>query len=228
MLITEPLFRAIIPGTVSRTSRRALFTLTSTILSSISSVTSSAGPCPMFVALLFTRMSTGPSRASVSRTSCSSWSERPTWHTTGTTFPGRSANSAAVAWRFSSFRLAITTPAPASARQRVIALPIPRPPPVTRATLPAREIVAGMAVSLPVQRFQFRLVPLEDDAAARLQAHRQLPVRHRERPRQDIELLHLLVARHLGQPLRHPLPQLLAHDRVGGQFVLGRAVGQRL
>ena len=45
--------------------------LISTILSSMSSVTSSAGPCPTLVALLFTRMSTGPSRDSVSLTRAS-------------------------------------------------------------------------------------------------------------------------------------------------------------
>ena len=63
---------AIIFGTISRTRRRALLTLISTILSSISSVTSSGGPCPMLVALLLTRISTGPSRACVSRTRLSS------------------------------------------------------------------------------------------------------------------------------------------------------------
>src|SRR5262249_55548210 len=42
----------------------------------------------------------------------------------------------------------MATPAPASARQRVIALPMPRPPPVTMATLPFRLMDALMM--LPV------------------------------------------------------------------------------
>ena len=136
--------------------------LISTILSSISSVTSSAGPWSTFVALLFTRMSTGPSCASVSRTRFSSWSRRPTWQAIGTTLPGSEANSSAVACRFSSLRLAIATPAPASARRLAIALPMPRPPPVTIATLPVREIDtlttfpfdgwAAMAVRVPWPR----------------------------------------------------------------------------
>ena len=53
-----------------------------------------------------------------------------------------------MACRFSSLRLAMTTLAPASARRWAMALPMPRPPPVTRATLPAREIVADMAHSV--------------------------------------------------------------------------------
>ena len=71
-MIEPPVFRSIIFGTVRRTSRRALLTLISNILSIISSVTSNAGPCPMFVALLLTRMSIGPTRFSVSRTRFSS------------------------------------------------------------------------------------------------------------------------------------------------------------
>src|SRR4051794_2887516 len=51
----------------------------------------------------------------------------------------------------------MTTFAPASASRRVIALPMPRPPPVTRATLPLKEIEALMRTvsypaSGPVQR----------------------------------------------------------------------------
>src|SRR5213075_2607159 len=56
----------------------------------------------------------------------------------GMILPGKEANSSAVAWRFSSLRLAMTTLAPASDKRRVMALPMPRPPPVTRATLPWR------------------------------------------------------------------------------------------
>src|SRR5262245_38796384 len=58
----------------------------------------------------------------------------------GTTRPGKVESSCAVASRFSSLRLAITTCAPASARRLAIALPMPRPPPVTTATRPVRLI----------------------------------------------------------------------------------------
>ena len=70
-MIEPPWPRSIIRGTVSRTSRSAALMLISIILSSISSVTSSAGPCPTLVALLLTRMSTGPSCDSVSFTRAS-------------------------------------------------------------------------------------------------------------------------------------------------------------
>ncbi len=76
-MIEPPWPRSIMRGTVSRTSRSAALMLISIILSSISSVTSSEGPCPTLVALLFTRMSTGPSGDSVVLTSDSTWSARP-------------------------------------------------------------------------------------------------------------------------------------------------------
>ena len=38
----------------------------------------------------------------------------------------------------------MTTSAPASARRAAIAFPIPRPPPVTRATLPVKSIVRAI------------------------------------------------------------------------------------
>ena len=45
-----------------------------------------------------------------------------------------------MASRFSFLRLAMTTFAPASASRAAIALPMPRPPPVTRATFPDRSM----------------------------------------------------------------------------------------
>src|SRR5262245_11346076 len=140
ILMIDPPPRSIIFGTVSRTRRSAALTLISIILSSISSVTSSAGPFPILVALLLTRISTGPRRDSVSQTIFCNCSRRPTWHSIGTTLPGSVESSLAVASRFCILRLAITTFAPASAKCRAIALPMPRPPPVTIATLPCNEI----------------------------------------------------------------------------------------
>src|ERR1035441_7178057 len=64
----------------------------------------------------------------------------------GMTRPGSAATSRAVASRFSSLRLAITTCAPAAARRWVMALPMPRPPPVTRATLSFKAGLEFMAV----------------------------------------------------------------------------------
>src|SRR5262245_25338727 len=77
----------------------------------------------------------------------------------GTTFPGSDESSSAVAWRIGSFRLAMTTLAPAAARCFVMALPMPRPPPVTMAVLPVREMETDM-----ISNFRFgrsRCVALE-------------------------------------------------------------------
>src|SRR5260370_34973524 len=90
----------------------------------------------MLVALLLTRMSTGPNCFSVSRARFSRSAARPTWHSIGTVLPGREENSFAGSWSFSLFRLAITTLAPAWASRLAIAFPIPRPPPVTMAVFP--------------------------------------------------------------------------------------------
>src|SRR5262249_30444577 len=63
--------------------------------------------------------------------------------------PGNDENSCAVDCRFSILRLAMTTFAPAAAKRSVIALPMPRPPPVTTATFPCRLVVALMGSDAP-------------------------------------------------------------------------------
>src|ERR1051325_8031918 len=134
-LMIAPAFpRAIIPGATRLTRRNADVRLISTILSSCSSVASSAGPFWRLVALLLTRMSIGPSARSASRPARSSSSRFPTWQASGSTRPGRSASSPAVFSSTSSFRLAMATSAPAAASRAAMAFPMPRPPPVTRAT----------------------------------------------------------------------------------------------
>src|SRR5438128_1366759 len=78
----------------------------------------------------------------------------------GTILPPSEANSRAVASRFSSLRLAMTTFAPAAASRLVMALPMPRPPPVTMATLPFRVmvVVSCMGSLADVQPFPFTAV----------------------------------------------------------------------
>src|ERR1041385_1894420 len=134
LMIAPPFPRAIIPGATRLTRRNADLRLISTILSSCSSVASSAGPFWRLVALLLTRMPIGPSARSVSRTARSSSSRFPTGQASGSTRPGRSASSPAVFSSTSSFRLAMATSAPAAASRAAMAFPMPRPPPVTRAT----------------------------------------------------------------------------------------------
>src|ERR1043166_9530808 len=60
----------------------------------------------------------------------------------GTILPGKEENSFAVASSVSNDRLAMTTFAPASANRRVMALPMPRQPPVTMAVLSFRLMLA--------------------------------------------------------------------------------------
>src|ERR1043166_9117873 len=139
LMMAPPLPRAIIPGATRFTSRKADLRLISTILSSCASVASSAGPFCTLVALLLTRIRIGPSARSVSATARTSSSRRPTWHAMGCTLPARPASSAAVRSSTSSLRLAMATRAPAAASRRGVAFPMPRPPPVTRATRPVRE-----------------------------------------------------------------------------------------
>src|SRR5262245_14608462 len=179
ILMIDPPPRSIIFGTVSRTRRSAALTLISIILSSISSVTSSAGPFPILVALLLTRISTGPRRDSVSRTIFCNCSGRPTWHSIGTTLPGSVDSSFAVASRFGILRLAMTTFAPASAKCRAIALPMPRPPPVTIATLPCNEMETLMEFYSRLRSLMFSQLQFGD----RFQVHFVGPVGQTKRAR---------------------------------------------
>src|SRR5262245_56181604 len=55
----------------------------------------------------------------------------------------------------------MTTFAPAAARCLAMALPMPRPPPVTRAVLPVREMEMDMAVRFWTLDFGFWSVALE-------------------------------------------------------------------
>src|SRR5437660_2498099 len=60
--------------------------------------------------------------------------------------------SSATVWQFGSFRLAMTTSAPASAQPRAMAAPIPRLPPVTTATLPVKSSRFGPPTSTRAPR----------------------------------------------------------------------------
>src|SRR5438067_6556893 len=180
---------------------------------------------------LLTNRSIRPNRSSALAAMPSIWSASRTSTGTGRArTPSASTSAATVKTEPGSFSVdsvlfaAITTSHPSRASPMAMARPMPRLAPVTTATRPLSDGMIPRPCSVAVQRFQLGVIPLEDDAAARLQTHRQLPGRHGKRPRQDEELLHLLVAGDVGQPQRHTPLQLLAHGRVTGQFVVGRAV----
>ncbi|MBT9166593.1 MAG: hypothetical protein DDT25_01284 [Chloroflexi bacterium] len=103
------------------------------------SLISSAGSMTGLVPALFTRISIRPNSALTRSTRLFISSSRPTCAATARDFLPSPFISSATFSRSGSFRLAITTSAPARASPRAAAFPIPRLPPVTRATLPSRE-----------------------------------------------------------------------------------------
>ena len=78
MLTIEPAPRSHMPGATSRTSRNALFRLTSTILSNWPSSIARHAPCATLVAALFTRMSMRPNSRVTRSTMRASSSGLPT------------------------------------------------------------------------------------------------------------------------------------------------------
>ena len=69
----------------------------------------------------------------------------PRWQAIGTTLPGRAANSSAVAFEVLHLAAGDDDARAGLGQPLAIALPMPRPPPVTRATLPAKSIVRAIA-----------------------------------------------------------------------------------
>src|SRR5262249_35864177 len=91
------------------------------------------------VAALFTTMSSRPSSSTVRRTSAAIASRSPTWVGTPIASPPMARSAPSVSAHASGFRLATATPAPAAANPSALDRPIPRGPPVTRATRPVRS-----------------------------------------------------------------------------------------
>src|SRR5690349_14478 len=93
-----------------------------------------------FTPALFTRMSNGPSLSfdqSKSLATSASTATSQAWNNIG----GSPLYSAAACFSFASRRPAIATRQPSWARPKAIPRPIPVPPPVTNAVLPASRIV---------------------------------------------------------------------------------------
>src|SRR3954447_3558438 len=94
------------------------------------------------------------------------------WHATASPRRPVAVISAATASQFSSLRLATTTSAPASANPSAIALPSPRPPPVTMAVFPVRskrfrsDMLRDLTVPGVNERLYFRQLLAGRDFAA--------------------------------------------------------------
>src|SRR5712691_1071920 len=146
-LIMEPEPRSHIPGATSFTRRNALFRLISTILSNCPSSTSRHGPCAIFVAALFTRMSMRPNWRTAESTRFRIWSILPIWQATAFTLgPISRATWSSV----SCLRPQMTTFAPSRTKTSAMALPMPRLAPVTIATLSLRMLIAATLTFLGV------------------------------------------------------------------------------
>src|ERR1700687_1465082 len=159
MLMIGPAPRAHIPGATRRTRRNALFRLTSIILSNCASSTPRQGPWATLVAALFTRMSAGPKSRVTPSTQRASSSGLPTWQALGITFP---PSSAATSSSDSCLRPQITVVAPSRANAAAMALPMPRLPPVTRATFPSSSMLKFQAFQIVAERTA-EIVPAEGE-----------------------------------------------------------------
>ncbi len=134
-----PQRRATMPGTNACAQRNGPVAFTAKSRFHSSSPTRASG-AELAMPALDTRMSTVPKRAPAA--ACRRAIESASETSQGT------ASALAPVWRISSatasissaLRAATITRAPASASSRAVAAPMPRPPPVTSATLPSRSI----------------------------------------------------------------------------------------
>src|SRR4051794_12051531 len=124
-LTIRPAPRSIIPGMAARAQRNAPRTFTSKTRHQSSGATSHVGMRRPLMPALFTSSSTAPTAANARSTD----SGDPTSSSTA-----RPPISPATASTCASVRAATTTDQPSSASARATFAPIPRPPPVTRAT----------------------------------------------------------------------------------------------
>src|SRR3954452_7479619 len=135
MLTIEPVRRGFIRRTASLEPWMTAWRLSSSWRSAVASVSSSNGPIGMMPALL-TTMSIGPSRPSMSSSAAVNAGRSVTSSASPIAPPPTSpAACSAVA----PSRSAIATRTPSRASPAEMALPMPRPPPVTTATFPVRE-----------------------------------------------------------------------------------------
>src|SRR6266403_510001 len=134
ILMMSPAPFLIIDGTTASETRNTLFRFVFRTRSQSSSLFSCAGPNSPMPALL-TRISIGPSFASVAETSFPTSSACVTSAVCQKFLSLLACNSSAVARNFSRSRPQIATTAPSSASLIAMARPIPRLPPVTKATL---------------------------------------------------------------------------------------------
>ena len=109
------------------------------ILSNASVPVFSTGPNVGFAAALFTRMPIPPNVETVTSTIRFASPDFPTFAAIPSALAPEASSSFTVASTASALRLTTMTRAPAAANAVAIALPMPRVPPVTSATLPSRE-----------------------------------------------------------------------------------------
>lgn len=117
----------------------------------------------MEIPALLTTRSTPPKASTASRKAPAICSSEVTSTVTATALSGPPSSSATAA-AFSAFRSATTTHAPSAASRWAMALPIPLPAPVTRATRVASGFGAGIRWSLASSRAQYSMRNFSDSS----------------------------------------------------------------
>src|SRR5262245_36150299 len=140
-LTTRPRARANIPGNSARVQSSGPRRLTSTHRHQSSGSVSASGPTGPPMPALLTSRSIGPSRLSTSATAASTAARSVTSAGHATARPPDRVTCPTVSANWSMERASTATAAPASARAVAMARPIPRPPPVTKATWPDRSLM---------------------------------------------------------------------------------------
>src|SRR5829696_2028414 len=163
MFTIEPVPRSIICLPTTRLQRHRPSTLTSQTARHSSSGTSSAGRWKQVPELL-TSTSTGPSSAVTVSSMPSTLAA-----SVMSVVTAKAPRSPATASERAASRAAIATRAPASPRARASAMPMPRLPPVTTATLPSSRKESRTAMALDYLRAALRVEARRD--AARVLAH---------------------------------------------------------
>src|SRR3990172_4967706 len=144
VLTMTPPPRRRIAGTAASVPAMTAHRLTAMVLSHLSRGASGKRGQPAFMPALLCRMSTPPNVYSVKATIRSIPSQRVTSVYTNAAWPPASSRSRTVSRPPASSTSATATAAPASARAMAVARPMPEPPPVTRATLPARSFTPAL------------------------------------------------------------------------------------
>ena len=140
---TTPPRSAMVAATASWIQARTPSWFTSTVLAARDRSMPTIGPKYGLVAALLTRMSRAPNRSTVAATHLRACSGSPALATCQATGPSSPASVSAAPARASAFLDDSITAAPASARRRAMASPMPRLAPVTRAVRPSSRRSTG-------------------------------------------------------------------------------------